>query len=86
MPSKRAVWSKPFVAFHVREEIGTPPMTPLQWAETYADLHPEMLDDLGNRAFNAPTGEKMQIVTQHLGVPGDHTIHDRQEAQGQNRE
>ena len=60
------------LAFHVRENIGTPPMTPLQWAENYADLHPEMLDDLGNRAFNAPTGEKLQIVTQHLGVPGDH--------------
>ena len=60
------------LSFHVREEVGTPPMSARQWAVSYEEVHPELLDELGGRVFNTPTSEKMQIITQHLGVPGDH--------------
>ena len=60
------------LAFHVREEIGTPPMSARDWATSYEEVHPELVDHLGKYAWNHPTHEKMQIVTQHLGVPGKH--------------
>ena len=62
------------LAFNVREKIGTPPMTAKDWVASYEEVHPEFIDHLGKYAWNAPTHEKMQIVTQHLGVPGDHSF------------
>ncbi len=60
------------LAFHVREKIGTAPMTGRQWGAAYAELHPRVAGQMEEIAFNSPTSEKMQIVTAHLGVPGDH--------------
>ena len=60
------------LAFHVREEIGTPPMTSLTWAESFSDLHDRIPGQLNERSFNAPHSNEVGIIVDHLGVPGEH--------------
>ena len=60
------------LAFHVREEIGTPPMTARTWAESFGQVHDRLPGQLNEQLFNAPHSNELTIVADHLGVPGEH--------------